>query len=85
MGAIVNILKSMLTFFSTAGIGWMVSDYSNESERTKQLAAANGQQAPEPFSLIGSILGANWKKYLIGIAVGGAIIYIINLLINRSK
>lgn len=85
MGAVIQFLKSLLQFASTAGIGWMASDYMNESARTEQLAAQNGVQPPEGFSLFGSILGRNWKKYLIWILIGGAIVFIINLLINRKR
>jgi len=85
MGAIITFLRSVIQFASTAGIGWMASDYMNESARSEQLAAANGQQAPEGFSLFGSILGKNWKKYLIWILIGGAVLFIINLFLNRKK
>jgi len=85
MGAIISFLRSVLTFASTAGVGWMASDYMNESARTEQLQAQTGQPQQEGFSLFGSILGKNWKKYLIWILIGGAILFIINLLLNRRK
>lgn len=85
MGAIINFLRAVLQFAGTAGIGWMASDYMNESARTEQLAAQNGQAPPEGLSLFGSILGRNWKKYLVWILVGGAILYIINLFLNRKR
>ena len=65
--------------------GWALSDIFNEWQKTKQQPVDPNKPTPEPWSLAGSVLGQNWKKYLIGTLILAGAFWIGSLLINRKK
>lgn len=85
MGAAFRVIGVVWEAFKYGSLGWMVSDYFNESKKAEQVAATTGQPKPEPWSIAGSILGANWKNYLLVTVVIAGIIWIVTSLINKGK
>lgn len=86
MGAVTKILMYLGRALSYGTTGWALSDIFNEYQQQKQLKEFDpNAPEPEPWSLAGSILGKNWKSYLIGTIILAGVFWIGSLIFKNKK
>lgn len=74
------LLLSILGYGGTAAAGWMISDWFNEKQTTKQVEASGGSG----FSVM-EFITKNWVKWLVTLVGVGLIGFFVAKLLKNLK
>jgi len=86
MGILLKALMYAGRALSYGTTGWALSDIFNEYQNGKQRKELDPSQPdPEPWSIAGSVLGQNWKKYLIGTVILAGVFWLGSIFLKNRK